>query len=124
MTRPATRTLSMMLVVALAAGALLIAPARAAAGPNGSGRTGAPASPGLDRGELRRLLHQIVAAGAPGAAARVREEFSTPAVSEAFNQVFMTLAMGLLDGAASGVASTSASLRAAVRAGMTVRAEQ
>jgi len=54
----------------------------------------------------------------------MNEEFSTPAVSEAFNQVFMTLAMGLLDGAASGVASTNASLRAAVRAGMTVRAQQ
>ena len=54
----------------------------------------------------------------------MNEEFATPAVSEAFNQVFMTLAMGLLDGAASGVASTSASLRAAVRAGMAVRAQQ
>ena len=53
----------------------------------------------------------------------MNEEFSTPAVSEAFSQVFMTLAMGLLDGAASGVASTDASLRAAVRAGMTVRAQ-
>jgi D-alanyl-D-alanine carboxypeptidase len=47
----------------------------------------------------------------------MNEEFATPAVSEAFGQVFMTLAMGLLDGAGSGVASTSAALRAAVRVG-------
>jgi D-alanyl-D-alanine carboxypeptidase len=76
MTRPATRTLSTMLVVAIAVGALLLAPARAgaAAGPGGRAGTLAPASSRIDRGELRRLLHQIVAAGAPGAAARVRDE--------------------------------------------------
>jgi D-alanyl-D-alanine carboxypeptidase len=53
----------------------------------------------------------------------MNEEFATPAVYEAFNQVFMALAMGLLDRAALGVASTSASLHAAVRAGMAVRAQ-
>jgi hypothetical protein len=53
----------------------------------------------------------------------MNEEFATPAVYEAFNQVFMALAVGLLDGAALGVASTSASLHAAVRAGMAVRAQ-
>jgi hypothetical protein len=47
----------------------------------------------------------------------MNEEFSTPAVSEAFNQVFMTLAMGLLDGTRSEGASASAALGAAVRAG-------
>jgi D-alanyl-D-alanine carboxypeptidase len=76
MTRPATRTLSTVLVVAMAAGALLLAPARAgaAADPNGRPGRAAPASPRIDPGELRRLLDQIVAAGAPGAAARVRDE--------------------------------------------------
>jgi hypothetical protein len=54
----------------------------------------------------------------------MNEEFSSPAVSEAFSQVFMTLAMGLLDGAASGVASTRVSLGAAVRAGMAVPVQQ
>ena len=53
---------------------LLLAPARAAAGPGGMGSTVAPASPRIDPGELRGLLHQIVAAGAPGAAARIRDE--------------------------------------------------
>jgi D-alanyl-D-alanine carboxypeptidase len=74
MTRPATRTLSTVLVVAMAVGALLLAPARAAAGPSGHAGTAAPASPGIDPGELQRLLDQIVAAGAPGAAARVRDD--------------------------------------------------
>ena len=74
MTRPATRTLSTMLVVTLASAALLHAPTRAAAGPGGYGNTVASASSRIDSGELRRLLHQIVAAGAPGAAARVRDE--------------------------------------------------
>jgi D-alanyl-D-alanine carboxypeptidase len=60
MTRPAARTLSTALVAAVAVGTLLPSPARA----------GAAAGPG----ELRRLLHQVVAAGAPGAAARVRDE--------------------------------------------------
>ena len=66
MTRPATRTLSTVLVVALAAGVLLLAPARAGAAPGPSAR--------IDPGELRGLLDQIVAAGAPGAAARIRDE--------------------------------------------------
>jgi D-alanyl-D-alanine carboxypeptidase len=63
-----------MLVASLAAGALLLAPARAAAGPNGTRSAVAPASPRIDPGELRQLLHQIVAAGAPGAAARISDE--------------------------------------------------
>jgi D-alanyl-D-alanine carboxypeptidase len=74
MTRPAARTLSTALVVAMAAGALLLAPARAAAGAVGRAGTAAPASPRIDPGELRRLLQQVVVAGAPGAAARVRDE--------------------------------------------------
>jgi D-alanyl-D-alanine carboxypeptidase len=76
MTRPATRTLSTVLVVAMAVGALLLAPARAgaAAGPSGRGSTVAPTPQRLDPAQLRRLLDQIVAAGAPGAAARVRDE--------------------------------------------------
>ena len=42
MTRPTSRTPSILLVVAMAGGALLLAPARAgaAANPNGHGRTG------------------------------------------------------------------------------------
>jgi D-alanyl-D-alanine carboxypeptidase len=40
----------------------------------GRAGTAAPASPRIGPGELRRLLHQVVAAGAPGAAARVRDE--------------------------------------------------
>src|SRR4051812_11008162 len=75
MTRPATRTLSILLVVATAVGALLLAPAGAAAGPSsGHAATAAAASPGIDPGQLQGLLDQIVAAGAPGAAARVRTE--------------------------------------------------
>jgi D-alanyl-D-alanine carboxypeptidase len=74
MTRPATRTLSTALVVALAAGALLLAPAGAAAGPSGHSDTASPASPGINPGQLQRLLDQIVAAGAPGAAARIRDK--------------------------------------------------
>jgi len=54
----------------------------------------------------------------------MNEEFATPAVSEAFNQVFMALAMGLLEGPSSGVASTSASLRAAMHAGESARTAQ
>jgi D-alanyl-D-alanine carboxypeptidase len=74
MTRPATRTLSIMLAVATAVGALLL-PAGAAAGPT-SGRAGtaAPASTLTDPGQLQGLLDQVLAAGAPGAAARVRDE--------------------------------------------------
>jgi D-alanyl-D-alanine carboxypeptidase len=75
MTRPAARTLSTVLVVAMAAGVLLLAPAQAgaAADPGGRADTAAPAAQRLGPGELRRLLDQIVAAGAPGAAARVRQ---------------------------------------------------
>jgi D-alanyl-D-alanine carboxypeptidase len=74
MTRPARRTLSTF-VVAMAVGALLLAPARAGAttGPSSHGSTVA-APQRLHPGELRRLLDQIVAAGAPGAAALVRED--------------------------------------------------
>jgi D-alanyl-D-alanine carboxypeptidase len=76
MTPPARRTLSMLLVVAMAVGALLLAPARAGAlaDPSGHGSAVTPAPQRLHSGELRRLLDQIVAAGAPGAAALVREQ--------------------------------------------------
>jgi D-alanyl-D-alanine carboxypeptidase len=74
MTRPATRILSMVLVVAVAVGALLLAPAGAVAGVSGRAGTAAPASPGIDPGQLRGLLNQVVAAGAPGVAARVGDE--------------------------------------------------
>jgi D-alanyl-D-alanine carboxypeptidase len=75
MTRPARRIPSAWMVVAVAAGVLL-APARAgaAAGPSSHGGTAAPAPQRLDPGELQRLLDQIVAAGAPGAAAWVRDD--------------------------------------------------
>jgi D-alanyl-D-alanine carboxypeptidase len=76
MTRPARRTLSAWMVVAVAVGALLLAPARAGAvaGSPGPGSTVAAGSQRIDPGELRRLLDPVVAAGAPGAAARVRDE--------------------------------------------------
>jgi D-alanyl-D-alanine carboxypeptidase len=63
------------MVVAMAVGALLLAPARAGAvaGPSGHGST-IVAPQRLHPGELRRLLDQVVAAGAPGAAALVRED--------------------------------------------------
>jgi D-alanyl-D-alanine carboxypeptidase len=76
MTWPARRTLSAWMVVAMAVGALLLAPSRAGA-VTGSARPGSTVtagSPRIDPGELRGLLDQIVAAGAPGAAARVRDE--------------------------------------------------
>ena len=74
MTRPANRTLSILLAVVMAVGVLLLAPARAGAvaGPSGDGSTVA-APRRLHPGELRRLLDQLVAAGAPGAAALVRD---------------------------------------------------
>jgi D-alanyl-D-alanine carboxypeptidase len=84
MTRPARRTLSAWIVVAMAVGALLVAPARAGAvtGSAGSGSTVAAGSHRIHPGELRRLLDPVVAAGAPGAAARVRDEHRvTQAVS-------------------------------------------
>jgi D-alanyl-D-alanine carboxypeptidase len=64
-----------VLVAAMAVGALLLAPDRAAASGSGA-RVGtvAPASSRIGPGELRRLLHQVVAAGAPGVAARVVDE--------------------------------------------------
>jgi D-alanyl-D-alanine carboxypeptidase len=76
MTRQARRTLSARIVVAMAVGALLVAPARAGAAtaPSGHQMPVAPAPQRIDPGELRRLLDQIVAAGAPGAAALVRDE--------------------------------------------------
>jgi D-alanyl-D-alanine carboxypeptidase len=74
MTRPARGILSASITLAMAAGVLL-APARAgAAGPTNHHPSAAPASPRIDPGELHRLLDQIVAAGAPGAAAWVRDE--------------------------------------------------
>jgi D-alanyl-D-alanine carboxypeptidase len=63
-------------VVAMAVGALLVAPARAApaSAPSGHQRTLGPAPQRIDPNELQRLLDQVVAAGAPGAAALVRDE--------------------------------------------------
>ena len=50
------------------------APAGAAAAPASQHTTAAPASQRFDPGELQQLLDQIVAAGAPGAAAWIRAE--------------------------------------------------
>jgi D-alanyl-D-alanine carboxypeptidase len=72
MTRPARGVLSASIALAMAAGVLL-APARAQAAP-GPSRTAAPAAQRIDPGELQQLLDQIVAAGAPGAAAWIRDE--------------------------------------------------
>lgn len=73
---PARRTLSTWMVAAMAVGALLLAPAQAGAvaGSAGPGSTVAAGSQRIDSGELQRLLDQIVAAGAPGAAALVKVE--------------------------------------------------
>jgi D-alanyl-D-alanine carboxypeptidase len=75
MTRPARGTLSAWIVVAMAVGALLVVPVRAGAvtGSAGPGSMVAAGSHRIHPGELRRLLDPIVAAGAPGAAARVRD---------------------------------------------------
>ena len=75
MTRPARGTLSAWIVVAMAVGALLLVPVRAGAvtGSAGPGSMVAAGSHRIHPGELRRLLDPIVAAGAPGAAARVRD---------------------------------------------------
>ena len=72
MTRPARGVLSASIALAMAAGVLL-APVRAQAAP-GPSRTAAPAAQRIDPGELQQLLDQIVAAGAPGAAAWIRDE--------------------------------------------------
>jgi D-alanyl-D-alanine carboxypeptidase len=76
MTRQARRTPSAWIIVAMAVGALLVAPTQAGATTTPSGHQMAvvPAPQRIDPGELRRLLDQIVAAGAPGAAALVRDE--------------------------------------------------
>jgi D-alanyl-D-alanine carboxypeptidase len=77
MTRPARPTLTILLVVAMAGGAMLLAPARARAVASPSSQESTAAAPQrLHPGELRRLLDQLVAAGAPGAAARVRDGHS------------------------------------------------
>jgi D-alanyl-D-alanine carboxypeptidase len=75
MTRPARRAWSAWIVGAMAVGVVLIVPARAAAAtaPSGHQRTLGPALHRIDPGELEGLLDQIVAAGAPGAAALVRD---------------------------------------------------
>jgi D-alanyl-D-alanine carboxypeptidase len=75
MTRLARRALSAWMVGAMAVGALLVAPARAGAAPDPGGHrmAVAPAPQRIDPGELRGLLDQLVAAGAPGAAALVRD---------------------------------------------------
>jgi D-alanyl-D-alanine carboxypeptidase len=76
MTQPVRRALAAWMVTAMAAGVLLLAPAQAAATTESSshGSTVAAGSQRIDPGELQRLLDQIVAAGAPGTAARVRDE--------------------------------------------------
>ena len=76
MTQPARRPLAAWMVGAMAVGALLVAPARTAAAtaPSGHQRMLVPAPHRIDPGELEGLLDQIVAAGAPGAAALVRDE--------------------------------------------------
>jgi D-alanyl-D-alanine carboxypeptidase len=75
MTQPARRALAAWIVIAMAAGVLLLAPAQAGATTESSnGSTVAPGSQRIDPGELQRLLDQIVAAGSPGATARVRDE--------------------------------------------------
>jgi len=64
-----------LLVVAMAVGAVLLAPARAGAVASRTGHGSTVAAPQrLHPGELQRLLDQLVAAGAPGAAARVRDD--------------------------------------------------
>jgi D-alanyl-D-alanine carboxypeptidase len=75
MTRLARRALSAWIVIAMAVGALLVAPARAGAAtaPSGHRQAVAPAPQRIEPGELRGLLDQLVAAGAPGAAALVRD---------------------------------------------------
>jgi D-alanyl-D-alanine carboxypeptidase len=64
-----------MVVAAAAAGALLLAPdrAEATAGSRGHASAAAVGSQQIDPGELRGLLDQVVAAGAPGAAALVKD---------------------------------------------------
>ena len=74
MTRPARGILSGSIALAMAAGVLLV-PARAgAAGPASHHPSAAPASQRIDPGELQQLVEEIVAAGAPGAAAWVRDQ--------------------------------------------------
>jgi D-alanyl-D-alanine carboxypeptidase len=76
MTRQARRALSAWIVIAMAVGALLVAPAQAgtATAPSRHRMAVAAAPQRIDPSELRRLLDQLVAAGAPGAAALVKEE--------------------------------------------------
>jgi D-alanyl-D-alanine carboxypeptidase len=75
MTRPARRPLRVLVIVTMAVGALLLVPARAGAVARTSGQESTSAAPQrLHPGELRRLLDQLVAAGAPGAAALVRQD--------------------------------------------------
>jgi hypothetical protein len=73
MTRLARRILSASTVLALAVGVLLGPTQAGAAGPSPVERPAAPVPQQLDSGELQLLLDQIVAAGAPGAAAVVRD---------------------------------------------------
>jgi D-alanyl-D-alanine carboxypeptidase len=63
------------MATAMAAGVLLSVPAQAGATTKSGSHesTVAAGSQRIDPGELQRLLDQIVAAGAPGAAARVRD---------------------------------------------------
>jgi CubicO group peptidase (beta-lactamase class C family) len=68
---------------------MLVAPARAAAGPSGHIRTAAPSAPVIDPGELQQLLDQIVAAGAPGAAALVRDGHSVQRAASGVTKPFV-----------------------------------
>ena len=77
MTRLARRTLSASIILAMAAGLLLFAPAQAGATAGPTSHATAPAPQRIDPSELRGLLDQIVAAGAPGAAALVRDEHAS-----------------------------------------------
>jgi len=74
MTRAAGPIPSTVLVAAMTMGASLLAPGRVAAGPAERVGTVAAASSRISRVELRRLLDQVVAAGAPGAAARMADQ--------------------------------------------------
>jgi len=75
MTRPARRPLRILVIVTMAVGALLLAPARSGAVARTSGQESTSAAPQrLHPGELRRLLDELVAAGAPGTAALVRQD--------------------------------------------------
>jgi len=73
--------LSGWLVPAVAAVLLVPSPAEVATNPSGSNATTTATAQRVDPEALRRLLDPIVAAGAPGAAGRVRDEFGVTAAA-------------------------------------------